>query len=385
MHTTRLRESLLLAITDLHEVRHDTDNRIDVAFDSDITITLDMLAEQSCCDEMQVLQKAAKIIRKHIFSVKNNFDGQFTPDNAKQSVHPMLLAFMQMTLDGPAITQGTKPPRFVSPAVLSISQLVTYNAVKKRSEAITTVPRHIRDRETLLAIYIALKIWSVKHSEALIQTLHEVGLCISATRLRTISTDLANSVVAHYESCGLVVPPAALHAVFTILQADNFDHNPSSTTCGTSFHGHSISILQFPTDEPCAASGPLPVMNPAVMGRRNVSALPESYTSMEEVIIRKDDECFVPKLNCNAPPLPACPRLKTTITGGMNWLEHASLLLTQDDLSPDDCISWAAYNASIVEPPTKPNTPCLMLPLFRESANNATTMYHTLRLAIKIT
>ena len=39
----------------------------------------------------------------------------------------------------------------------------------------------------------------------------------------------------------------------------------------------------------------------------------------------------------------------------------------------------------IVEPPTKPNTPCLMLPLFHERANNDTTMYHTLRLAIKIT
>ena len=80
-----------------------------------------------------------------------------------------------------------------------------------------------------------------------IPVLHmSLGLCISATRLKTISTDLANSVVAHYESCGFFVPPAALHAVFTILQADNFDHNPSSTTCGTSFHGHSISFLQYP-------------------------------------------------------------------------------------------------------------------------------------------
>ena len=158
-----------------------------------------------------------------------------------------------------------------------------------------------------------------------IPVLHmSLGLCLSATRLKTISTDLANSVVAHYESCGFFVPPAALHAVFTILQADNFDHNPSSTTCGTSFHGHSISFLQYPTDEPCAASGPLPVMNPAVMGRRNVSTLPESYTSMEEVILRKDDECFVPKLNCNAPPLPACPRLKNNITGGINMVTTIS-------------------------------------------------------------
>ena len=36
-----------------------------------------------------------------------------------------------------------------------------------------------------------------------------------AMRLREISTDPAKS--AHYESCGVVVPPAALHGVFPIL------------------------------------------------------------------------------------------------------------------------------------------------------------------------
>ena len=72
----------------------------------------------------------------------------------------------------------------------------------------------------------------------------------------------------------------------------------------------------------------------------------------------------------------------------MDWLEYASLLLALDNLSPDDCISWAVYSSSIAEQPTEPNTPCLMQFLFRESANNATNMHqtlHMLQLAIKIT
>ena len=58
IHTTRFYESLLLATPDLHKVQHDIDNHIDIAFDSDITLALDMLAAKNCCDEMQELQKA---------------------------------------------------------------------------------------------------------------------------------------------------------------------------------------------------------------------------------------------------------------------------------------------------------------------------------------
>ena len=385
VHSTRLRESLLLAVPDLQEVRRGTGLSVDLAFDSNITTALEMLTEQTCADEMRDLYKAAKILQKHILSTKNSFGGHFTHQSAVQSVPPILMAFMQMTLDGPTIIQGKEPPKGVSSATLSLSQLVTYNTVKRRLGPIDTIPRHIRERETPLAIYIAVKLWSVKRSESLIQTLHELGLCISSARLRTISNDLANSVVAHYESRGLVVPPSALHDVFTICLADNFDHNPSSTTCGTSFHGFSMSLLQFPTEDAAAEPGAAVVMIPEVMGRTSVSHLPDAYTNMAEIVLRKDEAIYVPRLGCDLPPIPAPSELEEIITDEYNWLQHANILLTNnEELSQNDWISWAAYNASINEPPSGPNTPSLMLPLFRENANDSSTMYHSLCLTIKI-
>jgi hypothetical protein len=37
--------------------------------------------------------------------------------------------------------------------------------------------------------------------------------------------------------------------VFTTAAVDNVDHNPSSTTSKSSFHGTGISIFQHPTDD----------------------------------------------------------------------------------------------------------------------------------------
>ena len=53
----------------------------------------------------------------------------------------------------------------------------------------------------------------------------------------------ANDVV-----CPNVVCPTHLRkGLLTVGAMDNIDHNPSSTTADSSFHGTGISIIQFPT------------------------------------------------------------------------------------------------------------------------------------------
>ena len=174
-----------------------------------------------------------------------------------------------------------------------------------------------------------------------------------------------------------------MRQVFTICLADNIDHNPSSTTCSSSFHGFSMSLLQFPNQEEKVES--TNVMNPSVMGRDNVSALPDFYTVMQDISLQKDETYYVPKLPCNSHLEPCCPNLIITIKEEYNWLKHAFSLTYKDELLQEDYISWSAYNASISELPTRPNTPTIMLPLFRENANNPTTLYHSLHLTIRMT
>ena len=153
IHSTRLRKFLLLAIPDLREVNRGVGKCVDVAFDENVTIALDMLADQNISDEMRDLCKAAKIMRKYIFATKNNFSGSLTQASVNHYVHPMVTAFLHMTLYGLSIEKSTESPKGVSKAVLSISQLIHFNAVKKRSD-ISSITRYIRDRETPFISYL---------------------------------------------------------------------------------------------------------------------------------------------------------------------------------------------------------------------------------------
>ena len=81
-------------------------------------------------------------------------------------------------------------------------------------------------------------------NESLINVLAERGLAISRYRLRTVAIDIANSVLAHWEKEGDVVPPQAVKNVFTVGAIDNIDWDPTSTTSKSEsvLHCTSISI-----------------------------------------------------------------------------------------------------------------------------------------------
>ena len=60
-------------------------------------------------------------------------------------------------------------------------------------------------------------------------TLHDLGLCISYNRILDISTELGNNICNHYEVEKAVCPPKLKSGLFTTSVVDNIDHNPSST------------------------------------------------------------------------------------------------------------------------------------------------------------
>jgi len=202
VHTTRLRHKLTAALPDFIEVKSPS-NRTDLAFDKDVSLALQEITE-SCDSEAMVLVKAAKILRQHMLNMTFDFTGSFSTDSEVKSVPPILLSFQQMILDGPGIMKGKSSAPVpasvhVHAAALSVSQLIMYNSVKQRSTNPDSIPRHIRDRENPLVIYIAIKIYANTRMASLVDSMHERGLCISYYRLRTISTDLANSIISFYE------------------------------------------------------------------------------------------------------------------------------------------------------------------------------------------
>ena len=131
---------------------------------------------------------------------------------------------------------------------LSIPQLMLFNATKRHRDSGTTGASYYysRDREPPLPIYLGLMIHAETRKRTLVDKLYNLGLSISNDRVLELSTDMGNSVCAHFESEGVVCPPKLLK-VFTTAAVDNIDHNPSSVTAQGAFHGTGISLFQHPT------------------------------------------------------------------------------------------------------------------------------------------
>ena len=177
----------------------------------------------------------------------------------------------------------TSNNRFYSQPILTISQLLKYNSVKKPRE--TSVVRHTRERETPLPIYIGLKIHSVTRSRELIDNLFSLGISVSYDRVLQLSTDLTNNACARFESLGAVVPAKLCTGVFTTSAIDNIDHDPSSTSANSSFHGTGISIFQHPTDNQELQT--VTVNETPTIHARNsrLADLPDFYSNIPPVIL----------------------------------------------------------------------------------------------------
>ena len=64
-----------------------------------------------------------------------------------------------------------------------------------------------------------------------------------------LSNKIANSVCNQYRAENLVCPPVLCKDLFTVAAADNIDHNLSSVTAQSSFHGTAVSLIQFSSSE----------------------------------------------------------------------------------------------------------------------------------------
>ena len=58
-----------------------------------------------------------------------------------------------------------------------------------------------------------------------------------------MSTETTNSVIERYEREGVVCPSNFRVKLFTTAIVDNTDHNPSSSTSQSSFHGTAVSLV----------------------------------------------------------------------------------------------------------------------------------------------
>ena len=123
VHSTRLKEGLLKHLPDLRA--HNKGRDVFLVFQNDIGAALAKSVEEDNDDDAVELAHAAKLVWKDLFKKSSSFNGSFKKGCQEDSVPELLLASVNMILDGPNI----KDQISTTQAALTIAQLLTFNAV----------------------------------------------------------------------------------------------------------------------------------------------------------------------------------------------------------------------------------------------------------------
>lgn len=374
VNSTRLKERLLAQLPGLRSQSKGRD--VLLAFDEDIGEALGKACEQDCDTEAVHLARAAQIVRRYMFEDTDRFRGSFPGGCQEDSVPNVLVAMVNMVLDGPSIkNQSHSSSR---QAALSIAQLLKFNSVKqsrKQGATKTQEPpavRHSKSQETPLPTYVGLMLHAETRKRGLVDKLFSLGLSISYDRVLRLSAQMGNSVCQLYRIEQVVCPPTLRSNVFTTAAVDNIDHNPSATTAKNSFHGTGISLLQHPT---CADEGV--DRSIALTGRdtgsKTVEPLPEYYTDVRPVASSVKGQT-IPATSVTSL---RCHNFEQHIEDEYMWLENTRSVL-KDDVEACENTSWAAYHARHQDPKQPVITPTSLLPLFQESAHTVAMIRHSI-------
>ena len=212
-----------------------------------------------------------------------------------------------------------------------------------------------------------MNVHALTRSKKLIQQLYHIGISISYDRIMEIEDLIANCTCERFAEDGVVYPACLRKGLFTVGALDNLDHNPSSTTSLTSFHGTGISLFQLPTkSRPCESRTPIAI--PPYGNEKH--SLPDSYASVPAVAL-KTTAVMVPE--CDVFPVESC--LEEAIVKEQSWAEHA-LPLLGTELGSTDASAWAAYHASMQPQVEDPPALCALLPLFYEKSATPAMIKH---------
>ena len=186
------------------------------------------------------------------------------------------------------IFEGGEPLRELSAGLqkvsVNLSQLIRFNSVKQIEG--TQKFRHSKNNEPSLPVLIGLMVHERTGKRKLVDRLGEEGVSISYDCVMNLSGPISNQVCKEYQANGLVCPVDLKKNVFTTAAIDNLNHNPSSATAESSFHGTTISVFQHADYH---LSLPSFRVDANSSGRRNQGKLPVSYTDIQQTVSGKPE------------------------------------------------------------------------------------------------
>ena len=129
-------------------------------------------------------------------------------------------------------------------------------------------------------MYLGLNIHSQTKSKKMIDHLNDLCISISYDHVIQLEKNVAYSMCQQFQGDNVVCPSQLCKGLFVAGALDNIDHNPSSTTAQSSFHGTGISIIQFPTHDNIGIC-----REPLTLAKESTEKepqLPPSYTTVPQ-------------------------------------------------------------------------------------------------------
>ena len=219
---------------------------------------------------------------------------------------------------------------------------------------------------------------SSKRSKTLIEKLYSLGVSVSYDRVMEIEDALATSLCERFSEDGYVSPACLRKGLFSVGVLDNIDHNPSSTTSVSSFHGTGISIFQFPTESVPGETRPPLAFPPS----GTVQQLPESYAKVPAVALNTTS-VSVPA--CNMTAMGRNGSLDEAKEGEGRWVSHALVQLDKDVVRAEDTITWASYHSNTLQQENAHPAISTLLPLFYEKADSPAMIKHGMDVISQVT
>ena len=135
--------------------------------------------------------------------------------------------------------------------IQSFCQLLKFNSVKRIKKQQSSNMRHNQDKETPIAVFIGLSLYKYTNSRDLIETFHDLGLCINYRRVMQIYHNIHDQVVTKYQENKLVYPTSLPRNHFTTIHYDNINKQGKSTFTSdlSGFNGSGICVaIQYDTN-----------------------------------------------------------------------------------------------------------------------------------------
>ena len=167
-----------------------------------------------------------------------------------------------------------------------------------------------------------------------------------------------------FQTEDVVCPSHIRKGLFVVGAIDDIDHNTTSTSSLSSFHGTGISIIPFP-DSVVNDDENNETTFPDIQSAIGKVQLPISYTTVPAVSLNVN-KCQVPAVICDEN---IGKSVNDAVEQENNWIKHGMHELSSTN-EHVEMITWAAFHANYQRPALVHHALTAMLPLFSEKCDN---------------